>query len=191
MSGEPTPRSGPGADHVGPIAICVSALIFVAISVALIYAIVQFWPPLADSTEGSQDPPVRFLGWTFALDGEVRLFVIVSLAGALGSMIHSLRSFAWYVGHRDLRWSWLAHYVMLPFGGAALGVIFYLVFRAGFFTPQASFEDGQISPFGFAALAALIGMFSDQAVVKLQEVAETVLAKPPGGADSVDPGNQG
>jgi hypothetical protein len=106
----------------------------------------------------------------------------VLLAGALGSLVHALRSVYWYVGNRDLVWSWVAMYVMLPFAGATLGLIFYLVVRGGFFSPQSSFEE--TSPFGFAAFSALIGMFSQQAVLKLQAVAETLLTKPPAGADA-------
>jgi hypothetical protein len=72
--------------------------------------------------------------------------------------------------------------VVLPFLGAALAVVFYFVVRGGFFSPQAGFE--QTSPFGFAALAAMVGMFSEQAVLKLKEVAETVLAKPQPGKNA-------
>jgi hypothetical protein len=41
---------------------------------------------------------------------------------------------------------------------------------------RASFKE--TSPFGSAALAGLIEMFSQHAVLELQEVAETMLAKP-------------
>jgi len=61
-------------------------------------------------------------------------------------------------------------------------MIFYVVVRGGFFSPQTTFE--QTSPFGFAALAALVGLFSEQAVLKLKEVAETVLEAPAPGEDS-------
>lgn len=54
---------------------------------------------------------------------------------------------------------------MQPFPGTALAVVFYLVIRGGFFSPQAGFR--QTSPFGFAALAALLGIFSERAVLKL------------------------
>jgi len=114
--------------------------------------------------------------------GEVRLLLIVILGGALGSLVHALRSVYWYVGNRDLRWSWLVNYLLLPFGGSALAVIFYVVVRGGFFSPQASIQ--QTSPFGFVALAALVGLFSEQAILKLKEVAETILSKPTLGVDN-------
>jgi hypothetical protein len=108
--------------------------------------------------------------------------LIVILAGALGSLVHTVRSVYWYIGNRTLKWSWLAKYILQPFAGSALAVIFYVVVRGGFFSPQTTFEN--TSPFGFAALAALVGLFSEQAVLKLKRVAETVLERPAPGADA-------
>jgi len=105
------------------------------------------------------------------------------MAGALGSLVHALRSLFWYVGNRLLIVSWLAMYIMLPFVGMTLALIFYFVIRGGFFSPQATVQETSL--FGFAALAGLIGMFSPQAVLKLKQVAETVLAKPESGKESL------
>jgi len=77
-------------------------------------------------------------------------------------------------------------YVLLPFVGSTLGLVFYFVIRGGFFSPEATIE--QTSPFGFAALSGLVGMFSEQAVLKLKEVAETLLAQPSSGEDSIPQG---
>jgi hypothetical protein len=79
-------------------------------------------------------------------------------------------------------WSWVGFYLLLPLTGAILAVIFYFVVRGGFFSPQASFEN--TSPFGFAALSALVGLFSPQATLKLKEIAETIFTKPAAGADT-------
>lgn len=96
--------------------------------------------------------------------------------------MHALRSLYWYTGNREMVWSWAALYLLLPFTGAILAVIFYFVVRGGFFSPQASFEN--TSPFGFAALSALVGLFSPQATLKLKEVAETIFTKPGPGKDT-------
>ena len=98
------------------------------------------------------------------------------LTGALGSLMHALRSLYWYTGNREMVWSWAAFYFLLPFTGAILAVIFYLVVRGGFFSPQSTVSN--TSPFGFAALSALVGLFSPQATLKLKEVAETIFTKP-------------
>jgi cytoskeletal protein RodZ len=113
---------------------------------------------------------------------ETRLLLLVMLAGSLGSLMHSLRSLYWYTGNRMMVWSWVGFYLLLPFTGAMLAVIFYFVVRGGFFSPQASFDN--TSPFGFAALSALVGLFSPQATLKLKEVAETIFTKPGAGADT-------
>jgi hypothetical protein len=126
--------------------------------------------------------PITIFGRKFEIWDEVRLLLIVILAGALGSLVHTVCSVYWYVGNRALKWSWLAKYILQPFAGSALAVIFYVVVRGGFFSPQTTFEN--TSPFGFAALAALVGLFSEQAVLKLKTVAETVLERPAPGADA-------
>src|SRR5687768_11088490 len=113
---------------------------------------------------------------------ETRLLLLVMLAGALGSLMHSLRSLYWYTGNREMVWSWVAFYLLLPLTGAMLAVIFYLVVRGGFFSPQASTET--TSPFGFAALSALVGLFSQPATLKLKDIAETIFTKPAPGADT-------
>src|ERR1051326_2459057 len=124
----------------------------------------------------SQRGTVKFFWWDFQIWDEQRLLLLVILGGALGTLVHSLRSVYWYVGNRSLVRSWIAMYCMLPFAGPALALVFYLLVRGGFFSLQSSFQ--QTSPFGFAAFSALIGMFSSQAVLKLKDVAEVLLAKP-------------
>jgi hypothetical protein len=130
---------------------------------------------------------VTIFGWQFGLEDEQRLLLLVLLGGSLGTLVHSLRSVYWYVGNRDLVMSWMAMYFMLPFAGSALALVFYLVIRGGFFSPQSSFQ--QTSPFGFGAFAALIGMFSTQAVLKLKDVAEVMLSKPSAGANAKPQGS--
>ncbi len=177
-------RTGVGASLVGPIGVILITAYLILASILLLYSLVQFWPPPTPATGSAPtSSPVAFLFWTLAVSDEVRLIFIVALAGALGSLVHALRSLYWYVGNRELVWSWLAKYILLPFVGSTLGLVFYFVIRGGFFSPAATIE--QTSPFGFAGLGALVGMFSEQAVLKLKEVAETVLAKPEPGEDAV------
>jgi hypothetical protein len=146
--------------------------------------------PSATDTASSATPSatpgkVSAFGRDFEVWDEVRLLWIVILAGALGSLIHAMRSVYWYVGNRNLVRSWLAKYFVMPFTGSALAVMFYFVIRGGFFSPQSDFS--QTSPFGFAALSAMVGLFSEQAVLKLKQVAETILSKPESGADPTPP----
>lgn len=110
-----------------------------------------------------------FRGWLVLTHSvEVRLLLIVLLAGALGSYIHAATSFADYVGNRKLSGNWVWWYLLRPFIGMTLALVFYFVVRGGFISPNAGGAD--MNPFGIAAMAGLVGMFSKQAIDKLNEV---------------------
>jgi hypothetical protein len=137
---------------------------------------------VSERVQQSDVSEVSFAVWRFHVGEETRLMLLVVCAGALGSLVHGLRSIYWYVGNRDLVWSWIPKYLIQPFGASVLAVVFYLVIRGGFFAANAGSE--HTSPFGFMALGAMVGMFSEQAVLKLKEIAETLLSKPPAGKDA-------
>lgn len=108
---------------------------------------------------------------------DTQLLLLVILAGALGGTLHSLRSLYWYVGCRDLLQSWILMYVLLPFTGAILSVIFYSVLRAGL-VPTPTNKDTSVA---IIAIAVLVGLFSQQAAVKLKDIFDALLAKPDSG----------
>ena len=76
-------------------------------------------------------------------------------------------------------------YILLPLVGACLALIFYFIVRGGFFAPSAKFD--QTSPFGFAAMAGLVGLFSQQAALKLKQIAETLFTRAEQGEDHTGP----
>lgn len=172
---------GPGHKFVGSSGIILTTIYLILLSLTIIYGLVQVWPPQASSLSPvAPISTVTFLQWTYPISDEGRLFVIVALAGALGSVLHVHRSFYTYVGERKLVKSWLAYYITLPISGATLGLIFYITVRGGLF-PNATLQ--QTSPFGFAALAALVGLFSVQALEKLKDIANTMFTEPPQNSD--------
>ena len=118
-----------------------------------------------------------------AIWDEQRLLFMVLLAGALGALVHTLRSLSIYIGNRKLRRSWVPYYLLMPFGGAAIALIFYLVIRGGFFAPSTDFKD--TNAFAFTALAALVGLFSQSAIEKLKRIAETIFERPEPQKDSL------
>lgn len=142
-------------------------------------------PSPASSVCGDQTLTKLFWRMPLCLSDEERLFLIVMFSGALGGLVHSLRSFYWYAGNRKLVLSWAGFYVTLPILGATLATVFYVVVRGGFFSPQSEISD--TSPFGFAALAALVGMFTEQAVEKLKRIMESTFADAPKGKDHAGP----
>ena len=105
---------------------------------------------------------------------ETDLFLLVIFAGALGGALHGLRSLCWYAGLRSLLKSWTLMYVLLPFTGATMAVIFFMIIRAGLLPLQTT---KNVSA-GIIAVAILVGLFSQQAAVKLKDIADAFLAKP-------------
>ena len=158
------PKSEPNL--VRPVGIVLVAVYLVTFTLGLFFGLLSIWTPQSVN-----------------LEAEVRLILIVLFSGALGSMMHALRSFFWYVGNRNLVTSWIMKYILLPFSGATLALLFYLVLRAGLFSPDADVD--ATSVFGFAGVAGLVGMFSEQAVEKLKEVASTIFKPAKEGEDHV------
>ena len=167
------------AKPMGPVGIILLALYIAVLSISLFYGIAKLWP--SGTSQASQE---TILFWTIPISAEARMIVLVGMAGALGSMVHVLRSFYWYLGNRELVLSWWAKYIFMPFVGATLGIIFYLVIRGGFFAPQSTID--QTVPFSFVDIAALVGMFSEAAITKLKDVAETLLKAPDKGKNATE-----
>lgn len=137
---------------------------------------------------GERPPPFWLFGVKFQPTLEVRLLLLVLLAGAIGSYIHASSSFVDYLGNRTLISSWVWWYLLRPFIGMMLALLFYFVFRGGFITAGVN-QGGEaaasfINPFGIAALAGLVGMFSKVAADKLNEVFLTLFAPKAGQGDA-------
>ncbi len=129
------------------------------------------------STTGPKQKPAKpeKPGEPVEPDVAMILLLLVPLVGALGATIHSLRSFYAYVGEGQLAWRWVVKYLLMPFVGAALAEVFYLVIRGGFFSPTA--DAGAISPWGICAVSALVGLFTGNALNRLGKVADAIFDK--------------
>lgn len=158
---------------------------YILLGSLLISNLVAVWPVNLETNAATER--VRFLFRTMSVTNEIRMFLVVTMTGALGSLVHGFRSLFWYVGNRAYARSWTLMYLLLPFVGSTLSLVFYLVLRGGLFSPQASVA--ATSPFGFAGIAGLVGMFSNQAALKLQEIAESIFSTKQStkGRDNVDP----
>jgi len=107
--------------------------------------------------------------------------MLVIIAGILGSFVHGATSLADYIGNENFNKSWTWFYLLRPAIGMALALVFYFVIRGGFLTTSGGAKD--INPYGIAALACLVGMFSKQATDKLSEVFSTLFRAAPGEGD--------
>ncbi|HMF92699.1 MAG TPA: IPT/TIG domain-containing protein [Vicinamibacterales bacterium] len=147
-----------------------------------ITAITPMHPPGAVSVMVGNDASVSALDgkFTFVCPAapDRTMVLIVLLAGALGGLVHALRSLYWYAGEQKLVVNWVPMYLLLPFASAALSFVFYLVIRAGLYQPTAG------TNYLLVGVAALVGMFSTQANEKLKAIAEGIFSKAPQGANA-------
>ncbi len=166
---------------VGPIGFLLTAVYLLLLSILLVVAIVQCWPSPAAPNEPAYPPSqAQFLFWAFSISDEARLLLIVVLAGALGGQVRSLRSFAWYVGNKELKRSWLPQYILTPFVGAILAIISYFIIRGAFCPANSTAQQTS----GFAGLASIVGIASEHIALKLKQVVDTLFTKPIQGKDS-------
>lgn len=100
------------------------------------------------------------------------LLILVACCGGLGSMIFILSSFVNFWGTLKLQKSWLAWYVAKPAIGMGLALLSYFALRAGFLTASVSSSD--INIYGVLCIAGLVGLFTDDATLKLKEVFEVI-----------------
>lgn len=153
-------------------------VVLLVLAAVLLYSLWAFWPSELDTPSAKpHERRVTYFGAGFDVSTDTLFFATVALAGALGGLVHTLRSFSMYVGTRYLRWSWIPFNLLLPAVGALGGTVFYLVFRGGLFSTSTSATDA--NPYGFAAVAALVGLFSEQAIEKLRHVAKEMFAEAP------------
>jgi IPT/TIG domain len=171
------PDSGVGRSYVGTFGVLTSLGFILGAMAITTYSLVALWPPSGSAAPSSSS----LFGLKLTPNRDQQLFICVLLAGGLGGFIHSTRSLYWYVGNRVLRRSWLGMYLSLPIIGSALAVVFCLILRGGLLTGEAT--GAQVNFFGFAAISALVGLFSPEAAEKLKQVFSTVLAPAESGRD--------
>ncbi|HXV98983.1 MAG TPA: IPT/TIG domain-containing protein [Anaerolineae bacterium] len=157
----------------------------IGLALLLTYLFLILWPAeLPEGAKGDTATPVYLLGSriVFSIPLDVRLILVVMVAGGLGSFIHAATSFGDYVGNNALASSWIWWYILRPFIGMMLAVVFYLALRGGFLS--GGIEAGDINSFGITALAGLVGMFSKQATDKLNEIFKTLFKTDPDEGDA-------
>lgn len=174
------------------------------IGVSLAYLMVAFWPQTkviqarqraiiadpAPTGQGGREIEIlaekktwmedtSFLWTSFKLDADVRLLILVLLAGALGSYVHAAQSFASYVGNAKFKATWTWWYVLRMPMGAALALFVYFAVRGGLLAAGTATGPGaanDLNLFGIMSFSALAGLFSKQAADKLAEVFDTLFA---------------
>lgn len=104
-----------------------------------------------------------------SVNREAQIFLLAILAGNLGGLLHAIGSLAAFTGNKTLFREWTLWYISRPFVGASVALIFLAIVRAGILTVNTS--DGMsLSPYTAISIGTLVGMFSDDAILKLSEV---------------------
>ncbi len=127
-------------------------------------------------------PPVVYVKIPLLVDSGLSadgfLFIMMFCAGMLGATIRAVYSFFKHIGLQDFSFLWTWFYILVPFIGGALSLVIYFVIRGGFY--GSSFGKGVVlNLFSFAALGTLTGLFTDNAMEKLKQVAVILLADVP------------
>jgi hypothetical protein len=155
---------------------------FLSVAAVTFYLLVATWPvPVSDPKDATGFASFSLFGsGPLSAPSDLRLFFIVIAAGTLGSLIHSVTSFADYVGNQVLSKSWIWWFILRTPVGIALALLFYVVLRGGMILPSLPGGSSAIdttrllNPYGIAAISALAGMFSKQATDKLREIFDTL-----------------
>jgi hypothetical protein len=105
---------------------------------------------------------------------EGAVLTMVILLGMLGGSLHLLSSLGKFVGNRRLKRSWLLFYLIMPWTGAGLAPIVYMLIRVGIVSPSGAAAGGtgpaNLNLIAIYAFAALTGLCSKTAMEKLAEV---------------------
>lgn len=129
---------------------------------------------------GSVSTPLLWFRVSLADAQIVLLFVAV--LGALGATVDGLRALAGWMskGGFSTRWTWW--YIIRPVVGAGLALVVYIALVAGLL--GLSSVGQSLNAWGAGAIGALTGLFAEQALTKLSDVASTVFSRTEPNRDS-------
>ncbi|HSK73199.1 MAG TPA: hypothetical protein VK892_15985 [Pyrinomonadaceae bacterium] len=123
-------------------------------------------------------PPVVCVKYFNRLSADGFLFLIVLFAGMVGAVTRGIFSFVRHHGVGDFSFSWTWFYLFLPFSGPVVSLFLYFIIRGGFYGSPVG-KGLILNFFAFVALSTLSGLFAENAMEKLRQVAEVLLAKVP------------
>jgi hypothetical protein len=173
---------GPTARTAIPLAVVAASLLVFSQLVALWPAVLNATPDISREAAGaviSTPEPMRssmlFGVWHPSFQPEVAVLLMVVMTGLLGALIGTGRKYQRWA-HSDLltrrdQWS----YALLPLQGAMLAVVVYFTFRGGFLGTDAT---APLNPYGIAAVAGIVGLFTDNAMHKLRQIMDTLFGRP-------------
>lgn len=109
----------------------------------------------------------------YAINLELQLLLLVIFMGVLASSLYASKSIADYQGQGKFDQRWILYYLIQPFEGGGVAILFYVLIRGGFLTATGG-DVKSVNQFGICAIAGLSGAFSDLAFMKFREVFMTM-----------------
>ena len=129
----------------------------------------------------SPNPTITWLstgsgsGGSGTASAEMRNLFVTIFAAGVGSMITTILGYLKHASERrDFMLSFVPWYFARPLIGILLGVVFYFVLKGGLLVTVGTATASNINVYGLGALAALVGLFSKNAVEKLRDVFGTL-----------------
>jgi len=142
------------------------------ISLVLTLALIESLAPMLFITERF---PALSCGIEGDACGDLRNLLVTMFAAGIGAMITTILG---YLDHastiKDFDEAFVPWYVARPLIGMLLGIVFYFVIKGGLLATVGSQNASEIDVYGLGAFAALVGLFSKQAVEKLRDVFGTL-----------------
>lgn len=164
-------QTQPPDRYLGGVGLSAYGLLLIALGLALFSALIDLWPALDEGATPAHEVALLWGLVDVSVTESTALILVAALAGALGGFVHAATSFGSYAGNRNFRVSWVWWYwLRLPIG-AALALGFYFVLRGGLIAVDGTTE---VNPYGVAAFAFIVGLFSKQAIDKLEELFDTL-----------------
>jgi hypothetical protein len=143
----------------------------IALGLLSIYIILNIWPETATIT---QTRTVNLFGlFDLTLNTELTYLLVVVFSAIIGAFVQAVSSIAVHYSLRDLTAPWKIWYATRPFVGAGLALALYFLVRGGLL--NLGTEASTINIYGIAGLSGIVGMFTNQATMKLRDVAEALL----------------
>jgi hypothetical protein len=162
-AGEPPKRIEPMPDGIRRV-LCGALVAMTALMLAHLLWVWSF----ASRLIGLDGKPVavrtHWLGIAFTPTAEWSLLLVVVFAAAAGSTAHSALLFANRDGHGHLEKRWVAWYLVRPGAAAVIGVLTYIILKAGFLGATNNTSELAFA----AAVGGLAGLFTDTLMQKLR-----------------------
>jgi len=149
-------------------------------------AIVSVWPKTSaqmvlNSTKSMNITIIPH--YTYSVGPEVGLISVMMLAGMIGACIYSLYAISLHLGsYEDFNMTWTGWYLTRPWIGAGLAFGVYILIRGGILTMGSI---SSVSLLGLTGFAILTGLFTEQVMHKLNDLADTLFGKGPANTPGV------